>query len=76
MRPCLCLWIIIFVCLAFNESAWTEARFMKMEELVAKSDVIAVIEVIGSEKIGDPFEENLPRKGYWTYAQKKHVQIS
>jgi len=75
MRLCLRLMIIISICFVFNQSAYSKARFMQLEELVAVSDIIAVIEVIRVEKIGNRFDKNLPKKGYSTYAQKNSFKF-
>ncbi|MEE9554831.1 MAG: hypothetical protein V3W18_11080 [candidate division Zixibacteria bacterium] len=48
---------------------------MDLEELVAVSDFIGVVEVDSSEMLGEIFNPNLPKRGYWEYAQKNRFHV-
>ena len=68
--------IIFLVIFLFSiQFAHAKARFMGLEEVVAVSDFIGIVEVTSSEIIGEPFQENLPQKGYWQYSQKNIFKI-
>lgn len=69
------IFIIIFCIFWCTQFAFTKARFMGLEELVAVSDFIGIIEVKTSIKIGQKFEKDLPQKGFWKYSQKNTFEI-
>ncbi len=62
--------------LCISKPAFSEARFMDLEELAAISDFIGVIDIESTEQIGQVFDEDLPRRGYWTYSQKNSFIIN
>ncbi len=70
---------IIFTLIGFliliTTEVYGKARFMGLEETVAVSDLIAIIEVTHTETVGQPFSEKLPKKGYWNYSQKNTFLI-
>jgi len=65
----------VVLCYILTQSAYGDVSFMGLEELVAVSDVIAVIEVTQSEKMGEFFGKNLPKKGFWSYAQRNNFKF-
>jgi hypothetical protein len=69
------LTILISLGLCTVQSAHGKARFMGLEELVAVCDFIGVIEIIRTEKVGEKFQDDLPRKGHWKYSQKNSFNI-
>lgn len=75
MKICRYVLLTAAFCSIFSQSAYAKARFMGLEELVAVSDVIAVIEVIKSEKMGEQFDKGLPKKGFWNYAQRNKFKF-
>jgi hypothetical protein len=45
---------------------------MGLIEVSKRSDIIALIEIIKTEDLGEIFDKDLPQKGFFTYAQKNH----
>lgn len=48
---------------------------MNLEYLISESDVVSIIEIIKSEKVGRPFNGNLLQKGFQRYAQKNSFKF-
>ncbi len=69
----LLLCIPIFICNVQFSNA--KAIFMGLEEVIAVSDFIGVIEITKPEKIGELFQENLPKRGFWKYSQKNIFKV-
>jgi hypothetical protein len=67
--------LLVLPFVLWGQTAAAKARFIGLDELVAISDVIAIIEVNKSEKLGEPFEDHIPQKGYYQYAQKNTFQF-
>ncbi len=71
------LWILFLLMffLSISETSYAEARFMGIEELIAVSDAIAVIDVKKSEKLGEIYDKNIPEINGWRYAQKNYFKF-
>ncbi len=67
------IFLIVIVCI--SQLAFSDARFMGLEEVVAVSDFIGIIDVESTEQIGQIFDEDLPRRGYWEYSQKNTFHV-
>ncbi len=57
------------LCYLWAPAAWAKARFMGLEEAVAVSDVVGVVEIAKAERVGEGRAKGV-KKGYLTYAQK------
>lgn len=66
---------ILAICFLLVHNVFAAAEYMGIEELVAFSDVVAVIKVTETESLGDRFDQDLPKKDFWNYAQKNTFQF-
>ena len=70
------LMLAVFACFLLAPAASAKAAYMGLKALVATSDVVAVIEVTKTERVGaEPhlkgrIAKGMPKKGYWHYGQQ------
>jgi hypothetical protein len=67
------LLLIAIICI--SRDALSKPRYMALDELVAVSDFIGVIQVDSSETVGHLFDPDLPIKRYNSYSQKNLFNV-